>query len=329
MSNNEIDIYGYIDDVTIEGMSISPQFVKDKLKELNNEKEIVVNINSNGGDVFSGVAIYNMLQRHSAKIIVNIDGIAASIASVIAMAGDVVNMPRNGMMMIHNAWTLAQGDSNAFKKQAESLERINSVVVNSYLEKNPDIDHALLRQYMDEETWFSANEAKEFGLIDNVTERTKVAAATTSTMLGGEKIMAKYRDEGASEPQTQNITVEDVMDKLDEILEAVKNIDSKKLGVYELSLLQKIFDNRFTESERNQISATFTQLKQLVLHPYEQDDEYNQLAYEYNILRQIGMANNGSVITKDDDGHVVIKSLADRYNEQLNYAKSQKSATMR
>lgn len=228
MSNNEIDIYGYIDDVTIEGMSISPQFVKDKLKELNNEKEIVVNINSNGGDVFSGVAIYNMLQRHSAKIIVNIDGIAASIASVIAMAGDVVNMPRNGMMMIHNAWTLAQGDSNAFKKQAESLERINSVVVNSYLEKNPDIDHALLRQYMDEETWFSANEAKEFGLIDNVTERTKVAAATTSTMLGGEKIMARYRNEGTPEPQTQNITVEDVMDKLDEILEAVKNIDSKK-----------------------------------------------------------------------------------------------------
>ena len=114
-----------------------------------------------------------------------------------------------------------------------------------------------------------------------------------------------------------------------EIIDYIKNIDSKKLGVYELSLLQKIFDNRFTESERNQISATFTQLKQLVLHPYEQDDEYNQLAYEYNILRQIGMANNGSVISKDDDGHVVIKSLADRYNDQLKYAKSQKSASMR
>lgn len=114
-----------------------------------------------------------------------------------------------------------------------------------------------------------------------------------------------------------------------EIIDYIKNIDSKKLGVYELSLLQKIFDNRFTESERNQVSATFTQLKELVLHPYEQDEEYNQLVYEYNILRQIGMANNGSVISKDDDGHVVIKSLADRYNEQLNYAKSQKSATMR
>lgn len=114
-----------------------------------------------------------------------------------------------------------------------------------------------------------------------------------------------------------------------EIIDYIKNIDSKKLGIYELSLLQKIFDNRFTESERNQVSATFTQLKELVLHPYEQDEEYNQLAYEYNILRQIGMANNGSVISKDDDGHVVIKSLADRYNDQLKYAKSQKSASMR
>ena len=228
MANNEIDIYGYIDDVTVDGMTISPQYIKDKLKELNNEKEIVVNINSNGGDVFSGVAIYNMLQRHPAKIIVNIDGIAASIASVISMAGDVINMPKNGMMMIHNAWTLAQGDSNAFKKQAESLERINSVVVNSYLEKNPDIDHALLRQYMDEETWFSADDAKEFGLIDNVTARTRVAAATTSTMLGGEKIMARYRNEDTPTPQTQEITAEDVMDKLDAILEAVKSIDSKK-----------------------------------------------------------------------------------------------------
>ena len=114
-----------------------------------------------------------------------------------------------------------------------------------------------------------------------------------------------------------------------EIIDYIKNIDSKKLGIYELSLLQKIFDNRFTESERNQVSATFTQLKELVLHPYEQDEEYNQLAYEYNILRQIGMANNGSVISKDDDGQVVIKSLADRYNDQLKYAKSQKSATMR
>ena len=161
MANNEIDIYGFIDTVTVEGMTISPQTVKDQLRDMANEDEIIVNINSNGCDVFSGVAIYNMLRRQNAHITVNIDGLAASIASVIAMAGDTVNMPNNAVLMIHNAWTQITGDSNEFKKQAYSLERINSVVFNSYLDKNPDLDHALLRQYMDEETWFTAKEAKD------------------------------------------------------------------------------------------------------------------------------------------------------------------------
>ncbi|MFJ1245157.1 ATP-dependent Clp protease proteolytic subunit, partial [Bacillus amyloliquefaciens] len=71
MSNNEIDIYGFIDSMTVEGMTISPQTVKDQLKEMSDEKEIIVNINSQGGDVFSGVAIYNMLRRQNAHITVN------------------------------------------------------------------------------------------------------------------------------------------------------------------------------------------------------------------------------------------------------------------
>lgn len=230
--NNQIDIYGFIDNVTVEGMTISPQTINDQLKEMSNEEEIIVNINSNGGDVFSGVAIYNMLKRHKAHITVNIDGIAASIASVIAMAGDTINMPNNAVLMIHNAWTNVTGDSNEFKKQANSLEKINSVVFNSYVAKNQDIDHALLKQYMDEETWFTAKEAKNLGLVDNVTNSTKVAAAATTAMLGGEKFMSKYRNEDPTqqtkypEEQGGEITVEDVMDKLEEILQEVKKANS-------------------------------------------------------------------------------------------------------
>ncbi|HJG39661.1 head maturation protease, ClpP-related [Staphylococcus sp. GDB20D115P1] len=235
MANNEIDIYGFIDTVTVEGMTISPQTIKDQLREMGNEDEIIVNINSNGGDVFSGVAIYNMLRRQNAHITVNIDGLAASIASVIAMAGDTVNMPNNAVLMIHNAWTQITGDSNEFKKQADSLERINSVVFNSYLDKNPDLDHALLRQYMDEETWFTAKEAKDLGLIDNITESTRVAAVATSTMLGGETFMSRYRNEDPQQPQVpkkqgEEVSVEDVMDKLEEILAEVKKINDKEGG---------------------------------------------------------------------------------------------------
>ena len=246
MANNEIDIYGLIDSATIEGMTISPQTVREQLKAMGDVDEVVVNINSNGGDVFSGVTIYNMLRRFDAHITVNVDGLAASIASVIAMAGDTINMPGNAMLMVHNAWTIGEGDARSFKKQAEDLERINSVVFNSYVDKNPDIDHALLQDYMDEETWLTAKEAKKLGLIDNITENSRVAAATTSTILGGDKFMSRYRNE---EPQqskeSSEITVEDVMDKLEEILAEVKKGNNKGSEETEKQTESKPAENSF------------------------------------------------------------------------------------
>ncbi|PTI42349.1 hypothetical protein BU056_01385 [Staphylococcus succinus] len=109
-----------------------------------------------------------------------------------------------------------------------------------------------------------------------------------------------------------------------EIIDYIRSIATKDIGVYELRLLQKIFDDRFTENQRNQVASTFMQLKQSMLYPYENNDEYNKLSNDYNILKQIGMENNGTVITKDDGGYIVIKSLADRYNDQLKYAKAKK-----
>lgn len=247
MANNEIDIYGFIDSQTIEGMTISPQTVREQLKAMGDVDEVVVNINSNGGDVFSGVTIYNMLRRFDAHITVNVDGLAASIASVIAMAGDTINMPGNAMLMVHNAWTIGEGDARSFKKQAEDLERINSVVFNSYVDKNPDIDHAILQDYMDEETWLTAKEAKKLGLIDNITENSRVAAATTSTILGGETFMARYRNEDPNQQQkeTSEITVEDVMDKLEEILAEVKKGNNKGSEETEKQTESKPAENSF------------------------------------------------------------------------------------
>lgn len=246
MKNNEIDIYGFIDSTTVEGVTISPQTIRNQLKAMGDVDEVVVNINSNGGDVFSGVTIYNMLKRFDAHITVNVDGLAASIASVIAMAGDTINMPGNAMLMVHNAWTIGEGDARKFKKQAEDLERINSVVFNSYVDKNPDIDHALLQDYMDEETWLTAKEAKKLGLIDNITENSRVAAATTSTILGGEKFMTRYRNEEPQQPgQPSEITAEDMMDKLEEILAEVKKINDKDSKEYVKESDNKPAENSF------------------------------------------------------------------------------------
>ncbi|EZI36595.1 hypothetical protein ACUXHI_002543 [Staphylococcus haemolyticus] len=144
-----------------------------------------------------------------------------------------------------------------------------------------------------------------------------------------EEIEKESTTENISNPQAELINRQNLKARLSfydnsEIIEYVRNADPKEIGVYELSLLQNIYENRFSENEQGQISGTFTQLKRMVLHPYENDEEYNDLAYQYNILRQIGMENRGSVINKDKDGYVVIKPLADRYNEQLKYAKAKK-----
>lgn len=232
-----MDIYGEIVDDKLTDSETSAVSFRDALKEFGDVKEIEITINSSGGSVFSGINIANQIANHPAHITVNVSGVAASIASVIAVAADTVKMESNSMMMIHEVWAPFMGNHSEMRKFADDLEKINTTVFNSYLNKNPDIDHAILKDMMAKETWLTSEECLELGLIDEITEANRVSAKISPEMearfknmpaLGGEKIMARYRNEGTPEPQTQNITVEDVMDKLDEILEAVKNIDSKK-----------------------------------------------------------------------------------------------------
>lgn len=175
----EIHIY---DDIVSDGWRLGDETsavsFRDDLKALEDVQVIDVRINSGGGDVFEAAAIYNMLKRHKARVEVHIDGLAASAASVIAMAGDKVTMPKNSMLMIHNAWTFAFGNHNEMRKLADDLEKINdSTVKQSYLSKNPEIDADELSRLMDEETWLSADEALEMGLADEVISAVQVAAS--------------------------------------------------------------------------------------------------------------------------------------------------------
>lgn len=230
-SVGEIDIYGEIIDESwrMSDTETSAPSFKDALKELKDVKQITVNINSGGGDVFSGVAIHNMLKSHKAHVTVKIDGLAASIASVIAMAGDKVIIPRNAMLMIHNAWTFAVGNASDLRKQAEDLEKVNSVVINSYLDKNPDIDEDKLRSLMDEETWLTAQEAKDLGLVDEIAEPNKAAANITKNQIERyDNVPQKFKNEEPTvetpKETKQEVTVDDVMSALDEIKSDVKAI---------------------------------------------------------------------------------------------------------
>jgi ATP-dependent protease ClpP protease subunit len=147
----------------------------DELKALGPIAELTLRINSPGGAVFDGVAIYNALRRHDARVTVWIDGIAASIASMIAMAGDVVVMPENAMLMLHDPSGLVMGTAADMRAMAEALDKMKAGMVAAYRDKS-DRDDAEIEALMAAETWLSAQEAVELGLADRVEDPVRMAA---------------------------------------------------------------------------------------------------------------------------------------------------------
>ncbi|MCW7553300.1 ATP-dependent Clp protease proteolytic subunit [Endozoicomonas gorgoniicola] len=143
---------------------------------------IDVRINSRGGMVFEGIAIYNVLRAHKADIHVNIDGLAASIASVIAMAGDTVSMAENSMMMIHNPYGWAMGDADEMRKTADVMDKVTDSIAVSYTARTGKTVEEM-KAMMDEEIWFSAAEALELGLVDGIDS--PVQAAANISLLAG------------------------------------------------------------------------------------------------------------------------------------------------
>ena len=147
---------------------ITPQLFKD---ELNSGKgNITVWINSPGGDCVAAAQIYNMLMDYKGNVTVKIDGIAASAASVIAMAGNTVLMSPVSTMMIHNPATIAMGDHNEMQKAIEMLNEVKESIINAY-EIKTGLSRAKLSHLMDSETWMNANKAVELGFADGIIAR--------------------------------------------------------------------------------------------------------------------------------------------------------------
>jgi ATP-dependent Clp protease, protease subunit len=153
---------------------ISAKAFNDQLKALGDVQSITLRINSPGGDVFDGTAIYNMLKRHPARVEVTVDGIAASIASVIAMAGDRIIMPENSMLMIHNPWGGVIGEADDMRDMAEALEKIKVSILSAYRRSGKSDEK--ISALMDAETWLSAQEAVAAGFADEMIPAVKVAA---------------------------------------------------------------------------------------------------------------------------------------------------------
>jgi len=214
----ELLLYGVIENYSWWGDEVTPKQFKNDLDELGDIDELNVYINSEGGDVFAAQAIYSMIKRHEATVNVYIDGLAASAASVIAMAGDNVYMPANAMMMIHNPWTVALGNSDEFRKIADDLDKIRESIVATY-EAKTGLETKKIEKFMDKETWFTAEEAFEYGFADEIEQEKKVAASLKGGILtlNGQVInLSRYKnppkmivlkeeiDQGKSEKQQGN-----------------------------------------------------------------------------------------------------------------------------
>ncbi len=143
---------------------------------------IDVRLNSGGGSVFEGQAIYNALSRHSAHININIDGIAASIASVIAMAGDEIRITEGSHVMIHKPWSMAIGDAESMRKEAEVLDSLESGIVDIYAARTSK-PREQLENWISEETWFKGQAAVDAGFADSMVPAKRKEKAARSNIL--------------------------------------------------------------------------------------------------------------------------------------------------
>jgi ATP-dependent Clp protease, protease subunit len=182
------DIYIY-DEISLWGIT-ADQFVKD-LNAIKS-KTIRLHLNTPGGSVFDGIAIFNALKQHPANVETYIEGLAASIGSLIALAGDKVYMADNSFFMIHEPWILAMGDAAELRKTADLLDKISGTLIKNYMQASEQKEEQV-KKWLADETWFTAAEAKAAGFIDEITEEIKANASHDLSVFNNvpEKLVAQ------------------------------------------------------------------------------------------------------------------------------------------
>jgi len=223
----EILLYGDIgDSFWSEGIG-AKQFAED-LKKCGKVGNLNIRINSPGGSVFEGLAIYNTLDRHPSQKTVYIDGLAASIASVISMAGDTVVMPKNAIMMIHDPFGMVLGDADDMRKMAEGLDKIKTGLISAYTKKSGLSDKEV-SDLMSDETWMTAVEAVEWGFADEVAEPMRMAASLNFDLSAYKKV-------------PKNLFSKKGKNTMDEHEKFEKRNESEKTRTREISTIGKQFN---------------------------------------------------------------------------------------
>ena len=229
VSETEISIF---DEIGMYGIS-AKQFISD-LKAIPANDKIVLKIHSPGGEVFDGNAIFNALQRRG-NVEVQIEGLAASMATVISLAGMPVKMAENGFYMIHNPWGVAMGDAAELRDQAELLDKIRSNMVGAYAAKSGQ-DPEQIQEWMDAETWFTAAEAHSAGFIDEITDTLSLAASSNKFAR-----MAKFKNAPANltaQPHRMEIEITPEPEIVEEVI--ADSIVSDSVPAEEIEIIEEI-----------------------------------------------------------------------------------------
>ena len=178
----EVLFYGPISSVSWYGDEITPKLFSADLAALGDVDLIRLYINSEGGDVFAAQAIYSMLRRHPARVETHVDGLAASAASLVAMAGDEICMPLNAMLMLHSPWTFAYGNATELRNIAESLDQVRESMIAVYAQQSGKEREEIIA-ILEAETWYTAEEAVRAGFASMVEPEKTIAASLRDDVL--------------------------------------------------------------------------------------------------------------------------------------------------
>ena len=212
---------------------ISDKAFKQDIENLGDVENIILHINSPGGSVFSAVAIANTLKNHKAKITANIDGLAASAATIITSACDTVRMPKNALFMVHNPITFAYGNNQDMQKTLEMLNKVKNSIIETYLNKTKT-DKETLSELMDNETWMNAEEAKEYGFVDEILDESVEKEVIENKLIINNMAFdisrfKNFKEKKNQDPRIINISVnstgspEEIADKFRDILNSTEN----------------------------------------------------------------------------------------------------------
>ena len=204
-----LSIYGTITSMPWFEGDTSSAMLSKQLEALKDVSQIDVYINSYGGEVAEGVAIYNALKRHKAKVRTICDGFACSIASVIFMAGEERVMNEASMLMIHNAWTFAEGNAAELRKQADDLDKITQLSIETY-KAHSNLTEEEIVALMDAETWILPSEAVEYGFATSIAKEEK-SNASQNAMLQLLTIVKAHQEaeDGESDNEPENLDDEE------------------------------------------------------------------------------------------------------------------------